>query len=596
MAKQQIKQFDLKVILENMNELFFEQLNQANFHLEENTIEKAIEHYEIAAQLAESTEQKIAIFNLLGRLYQKTKKPEKAITTFENSILLYNTHSDLGLSSEKASILNNLAAVYLEKNVKKAIENYKLGLDIYTKINSERNNKYNPHLANTNFALAEAYLKNEDFYNAKMHFKTAIKLYEILPDNSLNALKASAFYQLGNIFTEEFNLFDAQLNYSKSLAIYKLLMKKDEKAYHPFLTAVLNNLGVTYKSLGEYEKALEYFSEALGNYETLSEFSSALFLPFVAATTNSVSIVYAEMKNYKEAIVFAHRTINIYNQLSDKDPQEYTIYLATALHNAGLFYFENKDLNAAEDYFKQALSIRKNLTVNDIEFLDADICSTCLNLVELYQLKLESSLDFSYQKKALQLLEIIDTRLQNLGEDRPVIKSMKSDWTYYTDYYSKINIEELKLKSTFKKVDLLSEDILSTSIPKEKIIFQQQIVEELEKLFHDFSENEKLKNELAYAYNNFAWLFLRLNEPKKAEIIIRKAQKLSQPIVSLQCNLAHSYLIQNKLSQAKEIYAALLHQKNSDNQSYQKIIIEDFETLKKDGISKSVFEKIITYF
>ncbi len=578
-----------------MNELFFEQLNQANFHLEENSLEKAIEYYEIASQLAESTEQKIAILNLLGRLYQKTKNPEKAIATFENSISLYQNFPESDLYPEKASILNNLAAVYLEKNSKKAIENYKSGLDIYTKINLESNNKFNPHLANTNFALAEAYLKNEDFYNAKSHFKSAIKLYEILPDNSLNALKASAFYQLGNIYTEEFNLFDAQLNYSKSLAIYKLLMKIDEKAYHPFLTAVLNNLGVTYKSLGEYEKALEYFLEALRNYETLSEFSSSLFLPFVAATTNSVSIVYAEMKNYKDAIGFAHKTINIYNQLSDKDPQEYTIYLATALHNAGLFYFENKDLDAAEDYFKQALSIRKNLTVNDIEFLGADICSTCMNLVELYQIKLESSLDFRYQKKAMQLLEIIDTRLQKIASDLPVIKSMKSDWTYYTDYYSKINLEELKLKTTFQKVDFLAEEKLTTSIPKEKIIFQKQIIEKLELLSDEFPENEKLKNELAHAYNDLAWLFIRLNDPIKAETTIRKAKELKQPIASLQCNLGHSYLLKGDFNKAKELYTALINQKNSKNQTYKIVILEDFATLKKDGINLDSFDTIATF-
>lgn len=575
-----------------MDELFIEQLNQANAFLRENAIEKAIENFEFALRLTKKNEQKISVTNLLGRLYQKTRNSEKAIATFENSIKIYNELSDADLLPEKASILNNLAAVYLENEPKKAIENYNLGLALYTRINEKNDAKYNAHLANTNFALAEAHLKLEDFFIAKSHFKAALKLYDTLPDNSLSALQASAFYQLGNIFTEEFNLFDARLNYSKSLSLYKLLTEQDEKSYLPFLTAVLNNLGVCHKSLDEHEKSLDYFNQALKNYENLAKSSSSLFLPFVAATTNSISILYAEIKNFDLAIEFAHKTIEVYNQLSDKDPKEYTHYLATALHNVGLFYFENKDINFAEKYFKQALSIRKNQTRNELEYLDADICSTSLNLVELYQVKLEDSLDLTYKNEALQLLEITETHLQRLKDNRPVIKSMQSDWSYYTEYFSQIDLEDLRIKSAFKKADFLSEEILSTSIPKEKIIFQKQIVEILENLFQDFFENEKLKNELAYAYNDLSWLFLRLNDPKNAEITILKAKKLEQPIVSLQCNLAHSYVLQDNFNKAKEIYAALINQKNSKNQSYKTVILEDLENLKKDGIYLDSFDQI----
>jgi hypothetical protein len=169
---------------------------------------------------------------------------------------------------------------------------------------------------------------------------------------------------------------------------------------------------------------------------------------------------------------------------------------------------------------------------------------------------------------------------------------MKSDWRYYTDYFSQINAEELKLKTTFQKVDFLAEEKLTTSIPKEKIIFQNQIVEKLELLSDEFPENEKLKNELAYAYNDLAWLFLRLNDPKNAETTIRKAEKLKQPIASLQCNLGHSYLLQDNFSKAKESYAALINQKNSKNQTYKTVILEDFETLKNDGIYLDNFDTI----
>lgn len=575
-----------------MKELYIEQIQQANLFLQENDLEKSIAHYEFAMRLTESAEQKIATGNLLGRLYQKTKNPEKAIAAFQNSIELYTQSEISELLPEKASILNNLAAVYLENDTQMAIENYKSGLDIYTKLNASGSLKYHPHMANTNFALAEAFLKKQDFYNAKSHFKTALKLYENLPDNSLNALKASAYYQLGNIFTDEFNLFDAQLNYSKSLAVYQILAAQDEKSYLPFLTAVLNNLGVTYKSMNELEKSLAYFKQVLANYENLVQSSSTMFLPFVAATTNSISIVFAEMKNFEEAIIHAHKTIAVYNELSDKNTEEFTHYLATALHNLGLFYFEKEDLNLAEKYFLQALSIRENLPANQVEFLDADICTTGLNLVELYQIKLERTTDLHYKNKALKLLEMVAERLDKQEDDRPVIKSMKSDCKYYADYFSQINLDELKIKSAFKDVDSLSDQILGTSIPKEKIIFQRKIVKILESLGEKISDNDKLKNELAYAYNDLAWIYLRINDPKNAQKILEKAKKLEQPIASLRCNLAHSFLLQGHFEIAKEIYFQLLPEKTIENQPYKKVILEDFEILKKDGISSDAFDKM----
>ena len=423
-----------------MSLTFEEQINNANIFLQENELEKSIGHYEDALKLASTTKQRIDLHNVLGKLYQRTRNPQKAITTFTTSLKLYEDFPKNDILSDKASVFNNLAAVYLETDFDLAIENYKQALKIYLTITELGNKEFYPHLANTNFALAEAYSKKTDVYNAKKHFKAAVKLYDQLPDRSANELKANALYHLGNIYTEEFNVFDAKLNYTKALVQFQDLSLKDEKAFAPFLAAVYNNLGVTYKSMGEHQKALGNYEQALKLYQNLAD-NNELFLPYVAATNNSLSILYAELKNYDKAIEYSGKTITIYNSLADANPGEYTHYLATSLHNSGLFGFELRKLELAEEYFDQALTIRRSLALKQPDAFDADFCTTALNLVELYQTKMEIKVDVDLKAKCLELLNDVDGRLQKQDENRPVLKSMKSDCRYYLDYYTRLGTD-----------------------------------------------------------------------------------------------------------------------------------------------------------
>ena len=460
-----------------MEHSFEEQINIASLFLQENKLEQSIENYEAALRSTTTAKQKIDLYNLLGRLYQKGKMPKKAIAILKKSIKAYDEVPENDVLIDKASVYNNLATLYLATDTDLAIENYKSALKIYTKETELDNKAFYPHLANTNFALAEAFMNKNEFSNAKTHFKTAIKLYDQSSKESMNELKANAHYQLGNIYSEEFNLFDAQVNYTKSLKLYEGLSLKDENSYKPFLAAVLNNLGVTFKSMDEFKKALEHYEIALKHYQNLADNSSELFLPYVAATFNSLSIVHAEMNNFEKAIENSYQTIDIYNSLSDISPEEYTHYLATSLHNLGLFYFELKDIGLAEKYFKQALIIRKKIATDQPEAFDADVCATALNLVELYQTELENKIDFGFKTKSLQLLTDLDERLLKYDDSRPVIKTMKSDCGYYLDYFNNITNEKLKLDAILKKVDDLTEEINSTINVNEKIIFQQEIVE-----------------------------------------------------------------------------------------------------------------------
>ena len=574
---------------------FEEQIQHASVLLQASEMDKSIENYQEALKLATNARQKVHLYSVLGRLYQKMKDPKGALVAFEQALKLYDnpTHKDNLL--EKASLLNNLATVYAEIDTAKSIENYKAASDIFSSIIDSGQTEVVPHLANTQFALAEAYYKKSDFYFAKKHYKEAIRFYERLSNEIYYPLKASAHYQLGNIHTEEFNLFDAKVHYTKALSLFEILASEDE-SFKPYLAAVLNNLGVTFKSMEEPEKALEHYNKAWREYQGLAQRSLELFQPYVAATLNSMGIVHAEMDNFEKAIGQIREAVTLYNELADSRPQEYTHYLATGLHNLGLFHFEMRKIDLAKDYLEEALKIRRRLAEEQPKNFDPDFCATAMNLVELYQVELESRLDFDSKTKALELLCDVAMRLQGHEDNRPALKNMISDCQHYLAYFNSIDEEHLSLQLVFRKINGLKEEIDGTIEPTEKIVFQQEIMELLSAKSKEYPHNDRLREALVYAHVNLSWLHLRIGDFIKAEKIVVSAPKLKNPGLSLQCNLAHSYLLQDNLEEATRLYKMLWEQTDSENEKYRDVILKDFEILKNDGIQHSGFEAVKQMF
>ena len=575
---------------------FAEQIQNANVLLHENEVEKSIENYQEALSVATTPEQKLHLYSVLGRLYQRTKNPVLSIEAFENALGLMEWNDQLGTPIDRASILNNIAAIQSEMDKAKAIDHYKKALSIYAEIVQNGESDYGPHLANTQFALAEVFAKKKDYYFAKKYYKEAIKIYEGLKNPEYLKLRASAHYQLGNIYTEEFNLFDAKVHYTKAQILFENLIEDGDDALKPYLAAVLNNLAVTLNSMEEPQKALQFYGMALKAYQELSDLNFDIFQPYVASTFNSLGIVHSEMEDFDKAIQNIGQAVDRYNELADAKPQEYTHYLATGLHNLGLFHFELRNYDKAADYFGQALEIRKELAAKQPEDFDADFCATALNLVELYQSELENKVDFTFKTRALELLADVEKRLGKYGDNLPVIKNMKTDLQHYLDYFTGINEEHLSEHHVLRKVNNLKEEIDETIYPSEKMVFQQEIMNLLEDNFNKYPTIDRLKFELALAHVNMSWLQLRLEEFGDAEETILKAPILESPLLSLSCNLAHSYLLRDDMDKAMALYAELSEKVNDLNESYMEIILKDFETLRRDGIDHAGFKIVAERF
>ncbi len=574
-----------------MSNLFEQHLNTANALLQENDVMASIEYYDKALQMAPSPKEKIDLHNTLGKLYQSTKNPEKAIAAFEQSVLLYGTSANDKPSPDQAAVYNNLGALYLLTDLKKSIANFAKALQTYG-LMAEAGREIAPvYLGNTHFAIAGAHMQKKNIHLAKKHFKEAIQYFEKSTGEDHETLKASSYYNLGNLYTDEFNLYDAKTSYTKALLAYNAAMANDLTRLQPYVAATHNNLGITFKSLGNPQKALDHFNLALDHYLELALNNPHNFLPFVAATHNSIGILYGEKKDVERAIDHIEKSSVIYDGLLKENLVEYTHYWGTSLHNLGLFHLELKNIEESEGYFLKALKIRKSLAQQEPQAFNADVCATSLNLVELYQAQMEINIDMTLKTDCLDLLDDIDRRLAKFDTKIPVLKTMKSDCHYYRGYFNAITKEKLTVQSCLKKGDALTEEINSTIIPTEKLVFQNQIVTLLEESLRGFPDHASLKNDLVLAYNNLAWLHIRTKKYAQAESIIKKAMELNQPHNPLLCNLAHAYLLQGRVAEAKSLYAQLLHKENSEKDFFKTVIQKDVNTLKKDGANnKSIAE------
>ena len=582
-----------------MNLTFEENITTANALVGDGKYNEAIPYYKNAISEVATVEEKIDLLNVIGRLYLNNGETNKAIELFEDSMQLHDKldkEKSALLKPNKAAVLNNLGLLYVNSDPKLAIAKHKKALDIFIEISKTEEEKYKAHLANTYFSLADAFYKKKDFFFSKKHFKNAIAHYKELSEQNPETFKpliANCHYFLGNIYNDDNAVYDAKMHFKNSRAMYMDLTKADPQAYRPFLAAVLNNLGVVAKTMLNHQESADFYNDALEHYKTLANENKQAFYPYLAATYNSLGILYTEMEKGELALENYKEAITIYNQLSDEQPDAYTHYLATALHNTAILYDEKSEPEKALDYYGQALNIRKLLAGKQPVDFDADVCVTELNLVTLYQSLIEKEVDMKYKPMAEELLIDIEKRIAKYSSEHPTIESMKSDLDYYKVYFRELTREYIEVLDVMGKIDLLTKEKNSTIKVDEKLVFQEDIFEVINKMLKSYPKNERLNDELFAAIVDLSWVVLRIGDMDRAKALISSGLKERSDSPALKINLAHINLLESNYDAAHDIYFELKDQKGIDNLAYSVSIIKDLEMLKRDGKNVEDIDKMI---
>ena len=307
-------------------------------------------------------------------------------------------------SLEYSNILCSMADVYVRlDNYNKAMELYKEALELQEKLNYEG-------VAHTYCSIGTVYYYLDDYSTAIDSYLQGITCVEQQNEEKKKYLVAM-YMNLSEIY-QATDDNETALKYAEKAKDIALLYygKDDIKTSDAY-----NNLGVTYKILGETSNDTTYYGKARDCYNKALKIRLLNYgenHPGVAVVYNNISSLYSAQKKFDMALEYGLKDLEI----SIRFLGEINRDVATSYCNIGLTYKKIKRYDEALKYYEKALSIRRMIfTENSV-----DVAMTYNNLGALYY-------GWNMNEKALEYFEkTINILIPLVGEDHRYVKTTKN--------------------------------------------------------------------------------------------------------------------------------------------------------------------------
>jgi Tfp pilus assembly protein PilF len=333
----------------------------------------------------------------LGLLLAKIGQFDKAEVLFNT--LLEQT-SDLGW---KAVYYNNIGCINDHQgNYKKAIENYKKGLEIWRRI-------FPPDCAI--FAAAYSnigllYDNMGEYSEALSFFKKGLEIDENYRPNHPDL--AISYNNIGTVYR-------SMKDYSKALSFFEKALEIDRKflpSNHPDFATSYNNIGLMYSYMSEYSKALPFCEKAL----EIQEKTLPITHPHLAICYDNIGEMYRKMREYPKALSFLEKALKIREKtLPPTHP-----YLAECYSKIGDLYMKMEEYSKAVASYNKALEIKAKII--PLNHLDLVIFYNNIGTAYANQRK---------YAKALPYLELAQNIWQrSLSSDHPYVKGVQTNIDY----------------------------------------------------------------------------------------------------------------------------------------------------------------------
>ncbi|NVN93827.1 MAG: tetratricopeptide repeat protein [Bacteroidetes bacterium] len=421
------------------------------------------------------------------------------------------------------------------------------------------------------------------FLSTEWNHNDAIKWYKIAlryvknnyqDANVLNLLAVSEYYM--KLYS------DAQKNYILSLE----LSKNTKWINNISLKArTLDNLGVLYQTLEQYDKAEMYHSEALGNYKKIVQSNPTLSNKYdLAKCLNNFATYYHKIEQYKYAEDNFIKSINIYKELADSLPDTYCGDLADAYHSYAFLLQDTKQYEKAENNLLISLNLFSSLCIKD-DHNFRNVALSYKDLAELYinigqydkaELKLQFITD-NYKKWCSDgdlaiIYNLMGIAKKKLGKYNEALFNynesliLKKEWRNSID-----NEEKYNYSVTVNNLGVLLYEIQNYDSADINLIEALNIRTELEK-----ANKAKYVTSILETLSDIISLKMRVNQYKQAEIYIDKELDIYRELSKIYP------------SKYKSIFASILFNASTnyfEMQFYEKTI----EVLNEDlGIVKQL--------
>ena len=385
-----------------------------------------------------SEEDLITPFTGLGRFYQSQGAYTKALSWYEQSIIvakncLGEEHPDVAKSLNNLALLYRLQGKYLD-----AESLYLQALELSKKLLGEKH----PDVATLINNLALLYKSQGRYSDAEPLYLQALEIRKNLLGEEHPDV-AKSLNNLALLYKSQGRYSDAEPLYSKSLELNKKLLGEE----HPVVALNLDNLAGLYNSQGKYSEAESLCLEALELRKKLLGEEH----PDVAQSLNNLALLYKLQRKYLDAESLYLQALELRKKLLGEEHPD----VAISLNNLAELYFAQERYSEAEPLYLQALELRKKLLGEK----HPDVAISLDNLAKLYcSQKRYSESEFLH----LQALE----RLKKLlGEEHPDVAISLNNLAmlYYSQQrYSKS--EPLCLQAL-----IIAEKVLGKEHPKTNI-------------------------------------------------------------------------------------------------------------------------------
>jgi|GEM_PF-5158478 len=158
----------------------------------------------------------------------------------------------------------------------------------------------------------------------------------------LTIQKAQVLSRSGEVLWYQGKVYQAVDRLEGALKLYQATDRPDD------ISKTLNNIGIMYRHLGDYESALNYLLRSLAIKETLGNKQT------IATTLNNIGVIYNHLEKYQEAISYYDRAIEIFEFTGDAPG------LADPLNNKGQALEQLGQLSDALEYYQRSLQIEES--------------------------------------------------------------------------------------------------------------------------------------------------------------------------------------------------------------------------------------------
>jgi tetratricopeptide (TPR) repeat protein len=180
----------------------------------------------------------------------------------------------------------------------------------------------------------------EDVENALNKYEKALKIFQVVGSER----------EAGVTLNNSGLIYDSLGQYDKALECHEKSLSIRRRIGHVGGEAVtLSNLGRVYMSLGQYQKALEYYEESLAIRKKSGDVAGE-GTPLVG-----IGLVYRSLGQYQKALEFHEKSLAIRQRIGDVKGE------GDSLNNIGLVYDSLGEYQKALEYYEKSLVIARKM-------------------------------------------------------------------------------------------------------------------------------------------------------------------------------------------------------------------------------------------